>query len=101
MSGFPFFDRATAPAIQQVFDYTGSPDGVQPVYIGWATPGAKINSPVWMIRKFSYVANTSGGYNISNIQYANNDVGFKFAWNTTPGNVVGSVFSNSAVTFQS
>ena len=97
MSGFPFFDRSTAPPVQQVFDFTGSPDGVQPIYIGWSTPGSKIDSPVWMIRKFTYVSDGQGGYRVTNIQYANADVGYKYAWNTTPGSVIGSTFTNAAV----
>ncbi len=93
---FPFLDRSTAPPYQQVLDYTGSPDGNQPVYVGWADPGVAINDPKWMIRKFSY----DGSNRITNIQYANGDVGFRAAWNTTAGTLVGSVFSNAGVVFK-
>lgn len=90
---FPFFDRSTSPPVQQVFDYTGSPDGVQPVYIGLTTPGVAITEAKWCIRKFTY--DTSN--RITNIQYANGDVGFKQVWNSTAGAVAGSVYGGGAI----
>lgn len=93
---FPFFDRSTSPPFQQVLDYTGSPDGVQPVYIGWATPGTAITDTKWMIRKFIY----DGSNRVTNILFANGDVGFKYAWNTSAGSALGSAFLNAAVVFK-
>lgn len=93
---FPVFDRGTAPPYDQVLDYTNSPDGVQPVYIGWAAPGTPINAAGWMIRKLSY----DGSSRVTNIQYCNGDTGFGQVWNTTPGSVLGSTFSNSGAVFK-
>ena len=93
---FPMFDRSTAMPFQQVFDYTGSPDGVQPVYIGWSTPGVAASSPMWMIRKFIY----DGSNRVTNIQYANGDTGFKYAWNTSGGSLLGLVFLNAGIVFK-
>jgi hypothetical protein len=94
---YPVFDRSASPPYQQVFDYTGSPDGVQPVYVGWAPPGAAITANSWMIRKFFYASNGQGGYNITNIQFANGDTGFSQVWNTTAGSVIGSTYGGGAI----
>jgi hypothetical protein len=73
---YPMFDRSTAPPYQQAFDYTGSPDGSQPVYIGWAPTGALTSDAKWSIRKLSY----DGSNRVTNIQYASGDTGFKKIW---------------------
>lgn len=72
---FPMFDFGSAPPYQQVFDY-GSRTDMQPVYVGWATPGVATSAASWMIRKFTYNADGS----ISQIQFAAGDVGFKAIW---------------------
>lgn len=73
---WPFFDFAASPPVQQIFDYAGRTD-LQPVYIGWATPGVATTDAKWKIRKFTYNADGS----VSQIQYASGDVGFNFIWN--------------------
>lgn len=72
---FPLIDFSSAPPYQQIFDYDVRTD-FQPVYIGWATCGVATNVPKWKIRKFTY--NSDGS--ISQIQYANGDVGFRATW---------------------
>ena len=72
---WPIFDFSSAPGFQQVFDYQGGTSG-QPIYVGWATPGVSQSAKGWKIRKFTYDANSQ----ITNIQFANSDVGFNFIW---------------------
>jgi len=71
--GWPIFDFGSAPPYQQKLDYVG---GTQPIYIGWATPGVADTDAKWKIRKLTYDANN----NVTNIQYANGDVGFGQIW---------------------
>jgi hypothetical protein len=45
------------------------------IYHGWAIAGSSIASAVWRIQKFTY-----NGDNVTNIEWANGDTGFKFIW---------------------
>jgi len=72
---WPVFDFSSAPGYQQVFDYQGGTSG-QPIYVGWSTPGVATSAQKWKIRKFTYDANNQ----ITNIQFAQGDVGFNFIW---------------------
>ena len=71
--GWPLFDFSAAPPYQQVLDYAG---GTSPIYIGWATPGVPTSAAKWKIRKLTY----DGNGNVTQIQYANGDVGFTQIW---------------------
>lgn len=73
---WPITDFGTAPPYQQVFDYTGSPDGTQPVYIGWASPGVATSEAKWAVRKLTYNATPA----ITNIQWANKAFAFNSIW---------------------
>lgn len=79
---FPLFDFSSAPPYQQIFDY-GNRTDMNPVYIGWATPGVSATAAAWKIRKFLYNADGS----TSQILYAcvsgkaSGDVGFIHIWN--------------------
>ena len=72
---WPMFDFSSSPAYTQIFDYGGGTTG-QPIYIGWATPGVSTSASKWKIRKFTY----DGNGQVTNIQFANGDVGFNFVW---------------------
>ena len=72
---FPLFDFGSSPPYTQIFDYQGRTDG-NPVYIGWATPGVPTSASKWRIRLITYDSNAQ----VTNIQYARADVGFKFVW---------------------
>jgi YD repeat-containing protein len=71
------FDFASAPPVQQVFDYAGGTSG-QPIYVGWSTPGVPTSAAKWKIRKFTY----DGNGQVTNIQWANGDVGFNAIWDS-------------------
>lgn len=75
--GFPMFDFGSAPPYQQVFDFSG---GSAIVYIGWATPGVPTSAAKWKIRKLTYTTVSDGSSQVSQIQYANSDVGFNSIW---------------------
>ena len=79
MSGFPMFDFSSAPAYNQVIDLAG---GANPVYIGWATPSVAGTDKKWKIRKLTYQTDSNGNLQVAQIMYANNDVGFNFAWDS-------------------
>ncbi len=72
---WPIYDFSSAPGYQQVFDYAGTIVGT-PIYVGWAVPGVATSAAKWKIRKFTYDANNQ----ITNIQWANGDVGFNAIW---------------------
>jgi YD repeat-containing protein len=72
---WPIFDFSSAPGYTQIFDYSGGTTG-QPIYIGWSVPGVATSSPQWKIRKFTY----DGNGQVTNIQWANGDVGFNAIW---------------------
>lgn len=74
---FPLFDFGSAPPYQQIIDFAA---GSQPVYIGWATPGVVTSRPAWKIRKLTYTTTPDGSSQVSQIQYANGDVGFTQIW---------------------
>lgn len=82
---WPLVDFSSAPPYQQAFDYTGSPDGMQPVYIGWAATGAATSEAKWLIRKFTYDSSNR----VTNIQYANKAVTFKSVWDDRSSLVFG------------
>jgi YD repeat-containing protein len=73
--GWPIFDFGSAPPYQQIFDYGGGTTG-NPIYIGWAPPGVATSDAKWKIRKFTYDGNSQ----VTNIKFANGDVGFNAIW---------------------
>ena len=72
---WPLFDFSSAPGYIQNLDYAGGTSG-QPIYVGWATPGVATSDAKWKIRKFTY----DGNNQLTNIQFANGDVGFNAKW---------------------
>lgn len=72
---WPIVDFSAAPPYQQVFDYDVRTD-LQPVYIGWATPGAATSEAKWRIRKLAY--NSDGS--VSTIKFMNGSVQFNQIW---------------------
>lgn len=79
---WPMYDFSSAPGVQQVFDYAGGTSG-QPIYVGWSTPGVPTSAAKWKIRKFTYDVNSQ----ITNIQFADGDVGFNASWDLRTGYV--------------
>lgn len=73
---WPITDFSTSPPYQQIFDYTGSIDGIQPIYIGWAAPGAATTDAKWLIRRFTY----DGSNRVSQIQFATGAFKFMSRW---------------------
>lgn len=55
----------------QKIAYTG--DNVE--YVGQAKPGTAASAASWSIKKLTY-----SGSNVTDIQWANSDNGFKFVW---------------------
>ena len=73
---WPLVDFSTLPPYTRKFDIiNGSPDGVQPGYIGWTTPGALTSEPKWRIVKMVY-----SGSVITDILNMNGSVGFNQVW---------------------
>jgi hypothetical protein len=97
---WPIFDISPAPPYQQVFDYTGSPDGVQPIYAGMATCGALSSDTKWKIRKFTYASDGAGGFRVTNIQFCNGDTGYRQVWNTNGVSILGCPFLNASAVFK-